>query len=127
MSQVVYKAIHPIGESNPLDMPVRNIDTAGVWYEMRLEFRSIDRDQNRRTLRMMRDDVVLELAENGRDPEQESCYIEVSDVEAARIELDQHETNPTEIRDEKYGDANYRVFFIRDPDGLCYCIGQKQP
>ena len=126
MPRPIYQAVHPIGQSDPLDLPVRNIDTAGVWYEMRMEFRIADRDENHRSLRIVRDNVTLRLCENGRDPGQESCYIVVSDVEAARDELDQHEVDLSPIGEQEHDGASYRVFFARDPDGLCYCIGQKK-
>lgn len=30
-------------------------------------------------------------------------------------------------RVDRHGDRAYRVFFVIAPDGLCYCIGQRQP
>ena len=32
----------------------------------------------------------------------------------------------SDFRIDKYGDTSYRVFFVVAPDGLCYCLGERQ-
>jgi hypothetical protein len=125
MEKVIYKGIYPIGNSNPLDMPVRDIDAAAAWYETNMGFVVEGRDETARTVQIKRDSVVIQLAENRRNPEAESCYIEVSDVETARAELASKGLNLSLLRDDNYGGQTYRVFFVKDEDGLCYCVGTK--
>src|SRR5579883_593671 len=122
-----YIAIFPIGSSNPLDMPVPDIDRAIPYYEEVLRFSVTEKsDTAPREVTFVRDNVTLRLAENGSDPEQASCYIEVSDVDAAYADLKARCPDIGEVRPMDHGGNAYRVFFVRDPDGLCYCIGTKQ-
>jgi hypothetical protein len=125
MDKVTYRSIHPIGDSNPLDMPVANIDRAAAWYEKNMGFTVASRDEAARTVRIRRDTVEIQLAENGRDPEQASCYVEVSDPDAARAELAVSGVNISDLRLDDYGGHQYRVFFAKDDDGLCYCLGMR--
>jgi len=30
------------------------------------------------------------------------------------------------FRIDRYGDTAYKVFFVVAPDGLCYCLGERQ-
>jgi len=77
---------------------------------------------------LARDNVRIGLAENGGDPTQEGCFFEVDDVEAAFAELRTNGlgTDDAEFRVDTYGDTSYRVFFVVAPDGLCYCLGQRE-
>jgi hypothetical protein len=72
-----------------------------------------------------RDGVEIGLVVNGGDPEQASCYIAVDDVELAREELLARQANVSDIRLDQHGDTAYRVFFFRDDEGLCFCLGAK--
>jgi predicted enzyme related to lactoylglutathione lyase len=122
-----YLGIYPIGNVDPMDMPVADIDKAIPYYEKALRFSIKQRsDTAPRSVTLLRDNVTLRLVENGRDPEQESCYIEVSDVDAAHADLKERCTDINEISHRNHGGNAYRVFFVKDSDGLCYCIGQKQ-
>ena len=123
MSKPEYISIHPIGDTNPLDMPVANVEKAVRWYEECMGFTLASRDETSATV--TRDGVQIRLAENGGDPEQASCYVDVSDVDDARAELAANYVNVSEIRIDHYGGASYRVFFAKDDDGLCYCLGKK--
>jgi lactoylglutathione lyase len=74
---------------------------------------------------LQRDDVRIGLAENGGNPEQEGCFFEVDDVEAASAELRQRGYDKdAAFRVDRYGEKSFRVFFVVAPDGLCYCLGQ---
>ena len=77
---------------------------------------------------MARDSVRIGLAENGGDPTQEGCFFEVDDVEAAFAELQANGLgrDDADFRVDEYGGTSYRVFFVVAPDGLCYCLGQRQ-
>ena len=68
------------------------------------------------------------LAENGGDPSQEGCFFEVDNVEKAFSELKSNGLKK-EISDfdiQTYGETAWKVFFVIAPDGLCYCLGERQ-
>jgi catechol 2,3-dioxygenase-like lactoylglutathione lyase family enzyme len=110
-----------------MDMPVPNVGKAIPFYEKSLRFKVANRNKSApKSATLIRDKVTLRLVENGRDPNLESCYIEVSDVGAAYAELKPLCPNIAEIRPMDHDGHAHRVFFVRDPDGLCYCIGQRQ-
>lgn len=123
---VVFKSVHPIGETDPQHLPVPSIETALPYYN-RLGF-TVKRRSETPTphLTIARDEIEMGLAENGGDPEQASCYIEVSDVECAYQEMKDRGASPSDLRVDRYGENTYKVFFIKDEVGLCYCLGQKQ-
>jgi hypothetical protein len=127
MSQLTYRSIHPIGDSDPRAMPVADAAVAARDYEARFGFHVMERQEGPpRSVTVARDAVEIVLVENGEDPEQASCYIEVSDVDLARQELAAQGLDLSGIRTDQHGGATYRVFFAKDNDGLCYCIGRKQ-
>jgi len=125
MDKATYISIHPIVNSDPQDMPVADIDPAVNWYEEKMGFALVGREEQPRAARIERDGVVIRLAENGRDPEQASCYIEVDNVEGAREELAAKGVDVSPLRLDNYGGNRYRVFFAKDDDGLCYCLGTR--
>lgn len=127
MSTSIFKSVHPIGDTDPRALPVQDVAAAATFYTTHLGFAVTGETETpvrSRTLR--RDDVELVLAENGGDPEQASVYIETSDVDAARAELEPQGLDISPLRTDIHGGNTYRVFFVRAPDSLCYCIGQKQ-
>lgn len=73
-------------------------------------------------------DIRIGLAENGGDPSQEGCFFEVDDVEVAFAELKSNGLKQKEagFRVDQHGDTAYKVFFVVAPDGLCYCLGERQ-
>jgi len=125
MSRPQYLSIHPIGDTKPMDMPVADVLKASEWYERCMGFTVGVMDPQQKMVTMRRDTVEIGLAENGGDPEQASCYIEVTDVDDARAELEANYVNVSPIRIDNYGGANFRVFFAKDDDGICYCLGKK--
>lgn len=126
MPAVRYERVAPIGDTDPENLPVPDIDAVLPWYTQQFGFRLDERlDTPVARVTLVRDGVRIGLAENGGDPEQASCYIAVNDVEAARAELEAAGMAPTPIRDDQYGGHRYRVFFVRDGAGLCYCLGCK--
>src|SRR5437870_4859686 len=125
MEKAIYLSVHPIGDTNPLDMPVPDALKAAQWYEERMGFARNVIDGPDRSLTLTRDSIEIGLREYGGDPEQASCYIEVSDVDNARAELAANTVHVSEIRIDDYGGNKYRVFFAKDEDGICYCLGKK--
>jgi lactoylglutathione lyase len=124
----VYKRAVPYAE-DAMNLPVGSVEQAVPFYSGVMGFQILERrEQPHRAVVLGRDDIRIALAENGGDPTQEGCFFEVDDVEAAFAELKANGLNKSDagFRVDKYGDTSYRVFFVVAPDGLCYCLGQRQ-
>lgn len=112
-----------------MNLPVEDIEIALPFYEATMGFRLATRSSTpNKSAVLVRDDIQIGLAENGGDPAQDGCFFEVDNVETALAEL-QANGLKKEISDlsiVKHGDTPWKVFFVVAPDGLCYCIGQRQ-
>jgi hypothetical protein len=123
--QATYQAIYPIGDSDPGNMPVANLAQSVKYYEgLGFQVKSHTETPNPTTV-IARDGIEIGLVVNGGDPEQASCYIAVDDVELARQELLDQQADVSDIRLDQHDDSTYRVFFLRDDEGLCFCLGTK--
>jgi hypothetical protein len=112
-----------------MNLPVENVDTATPFYQSIMGFCIASRgDTPFKSVVLGRDRVQIGLAENGGDPTQEGCFFEVDDVESAFEELKSNGLGRDDAgyRIDQHGETSYRVFFVVAPDGLCYCIGQRQ-
>ena len=69
-------------------------------------------DPQYKAITMTRDGITIGLAQNGGDPEQASCYIDVTDVDNARAELAANYVNVSEIRIDNYGGARAIQFGV---------------
>jgi lactoylglutathione lyase len=119
---VVFKGVYPIGDTDTGSLPVREIGPAVGYYTRVLGFALVSKDRTSAVLE--RDDVRIGLSVNGRDPEQASCYFAVSDVEALRREFDAGGIEPGDVQVQEHGGERYRVFFAKEPYGVCFCFGQ---
>jgi hypothetical protein len=119
---VVFQGVYPIGDTDTNALPVKEIGPAVGYYTQVLGFALVRKD--RTTAVLKRDDAQIGLAVNGLDPEQASCYFPVSDVEALRSELDTKGIEPGGIDLQEYDGKPYRVFFAKEPFGVCFCFGQ---
>lgn len=56
------------------------------------------------------------------------CFFEADNVEAAFAELKSNglEREEAGFRIDQCGDTSYKVFFVVAPDGLWYCLGERQ-
>jgi catechol 2,3-dioxygenase-like lactoylglutathione lyase family enzyme len=112
-----------------LNLPVQDVDNAIPYYEKMFGFRVVSRqDAPHKSVILARDNIQIGLAENGGDPTQEGCFFEVGDVEAAFAELKANglEKEEAGFRIDRHGDTTWKVFFVVAPDGLCYCLGERQ-
>ena len=91
-------------------------------------FTVMSRQENPRSAILGRDNIRIGLSENGGDPTQEGCFFEVDNVEAAFTELKERglQKEDAGFRIDKHGGTAWKVFFVVAPDGLCYCLGQRQ-
>ena len=122
----LFESVSPIGDTDPMDLPVADVHRAIAYYQDKLGFGVTTLEAGAATL--ARDAVTLRLAQNGGDPEQASCYLGVSDVDAVHRELQHRGAGVSEaVSDMTHDGKTYRVIWLRDPDGLCYCVGQPKP
>jgi lactoylglutathione lyase len=119
-NSVFFKAVGPIGDTDPNALPVKEIGPAVGYYTQCLGFSRVSKDHATAVLK--RDDVQIGLAVNGRDPGQASCWFSVSDVDALWREFDSKCIAPGNIDEQEHDGKSYRVFFAKDPYGVCFCF-----
>jgi len=126
--KAIFKSAWPYAEDE-MNLPVENVEAAIPFYEMVMGFKVISRkDSPHRSAVLARDGIQIGLAENGGDPTQEGCFFEVDNAEAAFAELKSNglQKEEADFRIDQHGDTAYKVFFVIAPDGLCYCLGERQ-
>lgn len=123
----IFKNVWPY-QKDSLNLPVAEVEIAIPFYETVMGFQLVSRsDAPVKSAVLERDGLRIGLAENGGDPTQDGCFFEVDNAETAFAELksnglEQEEPNFTF---QNYG-PTYKVFFVVAPDGLCYCLGERQ-
>ena len=139
--KAVFKTAWPYAD-DAMNLPVENLEAAIPFYERIMGFKLLSRnDSPCRSAVLARDGIQIGLAENGGDPTQEGCFFEVDNAEAAFDELKSNgltkhpswtERKSPEEREEagfsidQHGATSFKVFFVVAPDGLCYCLGERQ-
>jgi catechol 2,3-dioxygenase-like lactoylglutathione lyase family enzyme len=126
--KAVYKTASPY-LADAMNLPVENLESAIPFYEKVMGFHVVSRkDSPFKSAALARDGIQIGLAENGGDPTQEGCFFEVDNVETAFAELKSNGLGKEEagFRIDKYGDTSWKVFFVVAPDGLCFCLGERQ-
>ena len=112
-----------------LNLPVASVASALPFYQTIMGF-TVESESSEPVAKalLVRDEVRIGLAENGGDPSNEGCFFEVDNVEAAFQELKARglKQDQPNFRNDTHGATTYRVFFVIAPDGLCYCLGQRQ-
>jgi lactoylglutathione lyase len=140
--KAVFKSAYPYLE-DAMNLPVKNLEGAIPFYETIMGFQVTSRKHEPcKSAVLARDGIQIGLAENGGDPTQEGCFFEVDNAEAAFDELKSNgltahpswtERKSPEEREEagfsidRHGATSFKVFFVVAPDGLCYCLGERQP
>lgn len=126
--KATFMSAYPYSD-DALNLPVGNLETAIPFYETVMGFRVVSRgDSPHKSAILGRDEIQIGLAENGGDPAQEGCFFEVDSVEAAFGELKANGLAREEpgFRIDQQGEKTFKVFFVVAPDGLCYCIAERQ-
>jgi len=127
MTAIFKTAVPYAGDA--MSLPVHNLEDALPFYETVMGFRIVSRGETAgKSAVLRRDEIQIGLAENGGDPSQNGCFFEVDDVEEAFAELKARGLNKEDAgyRIDRHGETSWRVFFVDAPDGLCYCLGQRQ-
>jgi lactoylglutathione lyase len=104
---------------------VKEVGPAVGYYTQCLGFTLVSRDRTTAVLR--RDDVQIGLAVNDQDPEQASCWFSVGDVDALWREYEAKGIGPGMVDEQQYDGKPYRVFFAKEPYGVCFGMVQKGP
>ena len=126
--KAIYTKVAPYLKDK-MNLPVANLETAIPFYQTIMGFRVVSRhDSPHKSAVLSRDGIQIGLAENGGDPTQDGCFIEVDNAEAAFAELKANglEREDAGFRMDQHGDTSYKVFFVVASDGLCYCLGERQ-
>jgi lactoylglutathione lyase len=117
-----FKATGPIGKTDTNALPVKELGPAVGYYTQCLGFSLVKKDKTTAVLK--RDDVQIGLAVNGEDPEQASCWFSVGNVDALWREFDAKGIAPGIIDEQVYDGKPFRVFFAKEPYGVCFCFTQ---
>lgn len=126
--KAVFKTAYPY-QADKMNLPVENLENALPFYEKILGFQVLSRkDSLPHSAVLGRDNIQIGLAENSGDPAQEGCFFEVDNVETAFAELKSNglDKDVAGFTMQQHGATSYKVFFIVAPDGLCYCLGERQ-
>lgn len=113
-----------------MNLPVVDVDAAIPFYERVLGFRVVSRsDTPHKSAVLGRDAVQMRLAESGGDSSQDGCAFHVTNLDAlyAEFEANGLEKKGQVFDTERHGDADWRVFYVVAPDGLCYWFGERCP
>jgi len=128
MGKAIFKNAWPY-QQDKINLPVKELEASVPFYETIMGFQIISqKSEPHKTVILGRDEIQIGLSENGGDPTQDGCFFEVDNVERAFTELRANgfkkENASFDIH--KHGDTSWKVFFVVAPDGLCYCIGERQ-
>ena len=126
--KAVFKTARPY-QKDEMNLPVENVEAAIPFYKTIMGFQLVSRkDAPCKTAVLGRDGIQIGLAENGGDPTQDGCFFEVDNAEAAFAELKSNGLGKEEadFRIDQHGATAWKVFFVVAPDGLCYCLGERQ-
>jgi catechol 2,3-dioxygenase-like lactoylglutathione lyase family enzyme len=116
-------------QDNPLALPVPDLAAALPFYETVLGFHVVSRsDAPHKSAVLARDAVQIGLAENGGDPAQDGCAFHVTSLASLFGEFTAkgYKSTTSEFGVEEHGGANWQVFYVVAPDGLCYWFGERQ-
>ena len=115
-------------QGNNMQLPVKDVAAAVPFYETVLGFRVLSRsDTPHNSAVLARDEVQIGLVENGGDPSQDGCAFHVTDLRSLFAEFNANGLNKelAEFHIESHGDAEWKVFYVVAPDGLCYWFGER--
>jgi catechol 2,3-dioxygenase-like lactoylglutathione lyase family enzyme len=116
-------------QGDNMNLPVRDLAEALPFYESVLGFRVTSRtDTPHKSAVLARDDVQMQLAENGGDPSQDGCAFHVKGLESLFAEFNANGLGKkiSTFDVEQHGGVGWNVFYVVAPDGLCYWFGERQ-
>jgi len=123
-SKTVFERAFPYGD-DVLALPVQDVESAARWYADHFAMVEVERKLDPvPTVIMERDGTRIGFSVNGGDSSQDGAAIQVSDIHAAREELEHSGVATGNWRIDEHDGKKRRVFFVVAPDGLCYYFFQ---
>jgi lactoylglutathione lyase len=116
-------------QKDAMNLPVPDLATALPFYERVLGFQVVSRSEMPpKAATLARDRVQIRLAENGGDPTQDGCAFHVTGLQSLLEEFKANglQKEASDFNTERRGDADWKVFYVVAPDGLCYWFGERQ-
>ena len=116
-------------QDDEMHLPVADLTAALPFYETVLGFRVLSRsDTPHKSAVLGRDDVQIGLAENGGDSSQDGCAFHVNDLASlfAEFKANGLQKEIAEFSTEQHGGADWKVFYVVAPHGLCFWFGERQ-
>ena len=126
--RAIFKNAWPY-QRDAMNLPVADVAASIPFYQTVFDFKLLSQaDAPVKSAVLGRDEIKIGIAENGGDPTQDGCFFEVDNAELALAELKANglEKEVSDFSTQKHGETNWKVFFVVAPDGLCYCLGEKQ-
>ena len=121
----LYEAAYPF-QDDVLALPVTDLDATARWYADAFGLHEVERrEEPVPTVILERDGVRIGFAINGGDASMDGAAILVTDIKAARAELEANGVKTANWRIDKRDGKKFRVFFVVAPDGLCYYFHQQ--
>jgi len=122
--KAIFQKAFPYGD-DVLALPVADMESAANWYAQHFAMVEAERRSTPHpTVIMERDSVRIGFSVNGGDSSQEGAAILVSDIHAARAELESRGVKIGDWRVDEREGKKFQVFFVVAPDGLCYYFYQ---
>ena len=122
--KTIFQNAFPYGD-DVLALPVADVESAASWYAQHFAMVEAERKSTPQpTVIMERDGVRIGFSVNGGDSSQEGAAILVSDIHAARAELESRGVKIGDWRVDEREGKKFQVFFVVAPDGLCYYFYQ---
>jgi catechol 2,3-dioxygenase-like lactoylglutathione lyase family enzyme len=115
-------------QGDNMNLPVPDVDVAVPFYQQMLGFSVVSRaGAPLKSATLARDEVQMRLVENGGDPTQDGCAFHVTGLESLFAEFRQNglQKELGAIGTERRDGADWQVFFVVAPDGLCYWFGER--
>ena len=116
-------------QGDNMNLPVGDVAAALPFYENVLGFRVESQSAApHKAAVLARDQVQMRLAENGGDSSQDGCAFHVKDLASlfAEFKANGLQKELSDFSVEQHGGANWKVFYVVAPDGLCYWFGERQ-
>jgi catechol 2,3-dioxygenase-like lactoylglutathione lyase family enzyme len=116
-------------QGDNMNLPVASVDAALSFYENVLGFHVASRaDAPLKSAVIARDEIEMRLVENGGDSTQDGCAFHVTGIDALLAEFQRNGLTKegSAFSTEHRGGADWKVFFVVAPDGLCYWFGERQ-
>jgi catechol 2,3-dioxygenase-like lactoylglutathione lyase family enzyme len=122
--RAIFERAFPYG-NDLLALPVSDLESATKWYAQCFGLVEVERTaQPNPTVIMERDGARIGFSVNGGDSSQDGAAILVSDIHAARAELESKGVKIGNWRVDERDGKKLQVFFVAAPDGLCYYFHQ---